>query len=170
MMSGHSAARVELIAFEPAWLDELVLMWRESFEDAVGITDPHSLDEQKQYFLREVVPQYEVRLAVREDRLVGFVAASEGSIAQLYVRVGFQRLGIGSQMLAWARIRSSGSLWLHTFARNHGARAFYERSGFVVVEHGFESTWRLEDIKYCWSAAAEDHRGSSRPRSSRARE
>lgn len=127
-------------------------MWRESFEAGVGVRDPHPLEEQQQYFLREVLPRNDVRLAFLDAQLVGFVAASSDSIAQLYVRIGFQRQGIGSMLLAWAKSRSSGSLSLYTFAQNRGARAFYERSGFVAVEYGFEPVWQLEDIKYQWRA------------------
>jgi GNAT superfamily N-acetyltransferase len=125
-------------------------MWRASFEAGVGIIDPHPLSEQRQYFLTEVLPRNDVRLALLANELVGFVAASAESVAQLYVRVGFQRRGIGSQLLTWAKEHSSGALWLFTFARNRGARAFYERNGFVAIAHGLEPIWQLEDIKYSW--------------------
>lgn len=141
----------DVIDFHAAWLDELIEMWRESFEAAVGVRDPHSLNEQKQYFLNEVLTRHAVRLAVLDGKLVGFVAASSDSVAQLYVRVGFQRSGIGSQLLSWAKSQSAGSLWLYTFARNEAARSFYERSGFVAIEHGFEPQWQLEDVKYSWT-------------------
>lgn len=142
----------ELIEFEPSWLDELIAMWRASFEQGVGISDPHPLEEQKQYFLTEVLPLHEVRLAVLDKRLVGFVAASKTVLAQLYVRTSCQRQGVGSHMLAWAKAQSSGSLSLYTFARNEGACAFYERNGFVAVKRGVEGTWQLEDVQYRWSA------------------
>jgi GNAT superfamily N-acetyltransferase len=125
-------------------------MWRESFEAALHLTDPHPLQEQKPYFLTQVLPSNVVQLAVLDDTLVGFVAAPAESIAQLYVRVGFQRCGIGTQLLNWAKGQSTGSLWLHTFARNEGARAFYERHGFVAMEHGVETSWGLENVKYYW--------------------
>ena len=139
-----------LVAFDPQRVDDLVAMWRASFERAVGIVDPHPLAEQRDYLLREVLPRNDVRLALLEDELVGFVAASVESIAQLYVRIGFQRRGIGTQMVDWAKQRSAGSLWLYTFARNLGARAFYEQQGFVIIAHGFEPTWKLADVKYRW--------------------
>jgi GNAT superfamily N-acetyltransferase len=145
------APRPELIEFDSSWLDELLAMWRESFEAGVGFTDPHPLDEQKQYFLAEVLPRNAVRLAVLDGTVVGFVAASDAAVAQLYVRVGFQRRGIGAQLLTWAKKQSSGNLWLHTFACNTGARLFYERNGFVALEHGFEAMWQLEDVKYYWT-------------------
>jgi ribosomal protein S18 acetylase RimI-like enzyme len=137
-------------------LDALIPMWRASFEAGVGVKDPHPLDEQRRYFLSQVVPHHAVRLAFLDGGLVGFIAASRESIAQLYVRVGFQRRGIGTTLLEWAKLQSSGSLWLYTFARNAGARAFYERNGFVPVALGFEPMWQLEDVKYRWSARMQD--------------
>jgi GNAT superfamily N-acetyltransferase len=111
-----------LAEFDARRLDELVPMWRASFEAGVGIIDPHPLAEQRQYFLSEVLPHNQVRFALLAGELVGFVAATEESVAQLYVRVGFQRRGIGAQLLAWAKAQSDGSLWLYTFAQNAGAR------------------------------------------------
>jgi len=139
-----------LAEFEAARLDELVAMWRASFEAGVGIKDPHPMTAQKDYFLTQVLPRNAVRIALLGGELVGFVAASRESIAQLYVRIGFQRRGIGRQFLAWAKAQSGGSLWLYTFARNEGAQRFYEREGFRIVARGFEPIWQLEDIKYEW--------------------
>src|SRR5262245_10044600 len=137
-----------MIEYGELWLAELIPMWRASFEAGVGVTDPHSLEEQRQYFLQSVLSQNEVRLAVSGRQLMGFVAASRESIAQLYVRIGCQRVGVGTRLLNWAKQQSTGSLWLYTFARNTVARAFYERNGFVAIEHGFEPNWKLADIRY----------------------
>lgn len=46
-----------------------------------------------------------------------------------------------------------GSLLLYTFVRNQRACAFYERSGFVAIERGFEKDWQLEDVKPEWKVA-----------------
>jgi ribosomal protein S18 acetylase RimI-like enzyme len=140
--------------FRDERLDQLVSLWRASFEAGVGVTDPHPLAEQRQYFLAEVLPRNTVRLAILDEQLVGFVAASRESVAQLYVRIGFQRRGIGTMLLDWVKAQSVGSLWLYTFARNLGACSFYERSGFTAVARGFEPLWQLEDLKYNWSAGA----------------
>jgi hypothetical protein len=42
-------------------------------------------------------------------------------------------------------------LWLYTYTRNLGARAFYERNGFVAIAHGLEPMLQLDDIKYQWT-------------------
>lgn len=132
-------------------LDELVEMWRQSFEDGVGITDPHTLQQQRDYFLTEVLPKHTVKVAWLDGQLVGFVAASSDSVVQLHVRVGHFRQGIGSQLLDWAKAHSGGSLWLFTFAQNQRARSFYEHHGFRAVAFGFEPTWQLADVRYEWT-------------------
>jgi ribosomal protein S18 acetylase RimI-like enzyme len=137
-------------------LDELVVLWRESFEDGVGIIDPHPLPEQRDYFLSKVLPKHTVKVALLEDRLIGFAAASLDSVAQLHVRVGYFRQGIGSQLLKWAKAQSGGSLWLYTFARNQRARKFYEHHGFSAVAFGFEPTWKLDDVRYEWRQRTEE--------------
>ena len=151
MLAGDA---VVLAPYDASRVDELVPMWRASFEDGVGIVDPHPIADQKRYFLEQVLPHHDVRFAVLGPELVGFVAANATSVAQLYVRVGWQRRGIGRTMLAWAKRQSSGSLWLYTFARNRRARAFYERHGFVAIAFGFEPMWQLDDVRYFWSAAS----------------
>lgn len=134
--------------------DELVRLWRAAFEHGVGIVDPHPLDEQLVYFREKVQPNHRVRLAWRDDILVGFIAANDESVAQLHVRLGYHRRGIGSHLLSLAKRDCAGGLWLYTFQRNHAARRFYERHGFTAVAFGFEPTWQLADVKYRWTSDA----------------
>ena len=143
---------VTLADFRPDRLNELVFMWRASFEAGSDVTDLPPISEQQNYLLTEVVPNNQVRLAILDGEIVGFVAASRTSVEQLYVRVGFQHIGIGTKLLRWAKSQSAGCLSLFTFATNNAARLFYERHGFVEVERGFESMWQLETVKYTWSA------------------
>ena len=143
-----------VVPYRPEMLQQLVDLWRASFEHGVGITDPHPIEEQRQYFVEHVAPRFEVRVAMREAAIVGFIASDAESVCQLHVRVGCLRQGIGSRLLELAKSRSSGSLWLYTFARNTVARRFYERHGFVAVAHGFEPTWQLEDVRYRWERPA----------------
>ena len=137
--------------YRPEDLEELIPMWRESFEHGVGIVDWHPIEEQSAHFLGEVVPHCAIRVAWLDGRMVGFVAASPGSIRQLYVRKGFHRQGIGSRMLDWAKDQSGGTLWLYTFAQNAVACAFYERHGFRAAARGHEPNWKLDDVRYEWS-------------------
>ncbi len=141
------------VPFRPEHAGELVIMWRASFEQGVGITDPHSLADQQDYLMNQVVPHTTVRVALLDGKIVGFAAASHEHLDQLYVHTEYQGQGIGTRLLNWAKAQSNGTLWLYTFSRNHRACTFYERSGFTVAARGFEPTWQLEDIKYVWSSS-----------------
>ena len=145
---------VVLREFKASDIDELVPMWRASFEAGVGIRDPHTLAEQRDYFWSEVAARHQVRVLQSSGLLLGFVAASRDTVAQLFVRVGHHRRGLGSGLLAWAQAQSEGRLWLYTFAQNANARAFYERHGFRATAHGFEPNWQLADVRYEWSRPA----------------
>ena len=137
-------------AYEPADAHEIVKLWRESFEFGVGIIDPHPIQEQLNFFLNEVVPKYEVTVVKDADLIVGFMASIPESVSHLYVRVQYFGRGVGSQLLALAKAKSAGSLWLYTFARNTNARRFYEHHGFTEVERESENMYKLEAIKYKW--------------------
>jgi ribosomal protein S18 acetylase RimI-like enzyme len=141
---------VSIVEFDAARTDELVRLWRQSFEFGVGVVDPHPIEDQREAFVSTVVPNNAVRMALLDDRLVGFIAATKQSITHLYVRVGHHHCGIGTQLLAWAKAQSGGRLWLYAFARNTIASAFYEKHGFEVIARGFEPTWQLDDVKYEW--------------------
>lgn len=144
-------ARLDIVDWDGNWLDPLLPMWRSAFEQAIGRPDTNPIEGPRRYFLEEVVPRHRVRLAIQDGHLVGFIAADHESVNQLYVSPGHQGRGIGSRLLDEAKASSSGTLWLYTFERNAGARRFYERHGFEVVERGFEPNWQLADLKYRWT-------------------
>ena len=150
--NAKSSRTLAIVAFEPSFTDALIPMWRQSFEAAVGIVDPHPLAAQRAYFLDDVVPHNAVRVVRDGERIVGFIAASRESIAQLYLAAGYSGRGIGTRLVDWAKAQSDGSLWLYTFARNRAACAFYERRGFRVAARGFEPHWQQDDVRYEWTA------------------
>lgn len=147
---------IVIVDYSPQYGRELVVMWRDSFEQAVGVSDPHSLEEQLQYLEKKVIPENRVLVVMEKDTsaVIGFLASTPESISQLYVHVNHQHKGIGSMLVNLAKQHSRGQLRLFTFDTNKGAQRFYEQRGFKVVGRGFEKEWQLEDIEYEWSASA----------------
>jgi ribosomal protein S18 acetylase RimI-like enzyme len=141
---------MQIAEYDAKHAGELVEMWRASFECGVGVTDPHPIDDQLNFFLREVVPNNKVRVVLKESAIVAFMASTPESVSHLYVSVQSIGKGIGSQLLGLAKAESCGSLWLHTFTQNQNARHFYESHGFTEVERESENMWKLESIKYQW--------------------
>ena len=131
-------------------------MWRDSFEHAVGIRDPHTLEDQLRFLDQELVPSNSVVMVLDKAtrKVVGFLAATSDTISQLYVHVDHQSQGIGSMLVNLAKQNSNGRLGLFTFERNKNAQRFYEKHGFKIVARGFEKRWQLEDIEYQWCAKA----------------
>ncbi len=143
---------VSIVDYSPKYGRELVRMWRGSFEQAVGVIDPHSLDRQLQYLEEKVVPENNVVLVLEKTTsdVIGFMASTPDHISQLYVHVKHQNKGIGSILVNIAKQNSGGRLRLFTFKANEIAQRFYERHGFKVVGCGFEKEWQLEDVEYEW--------------------
>lgn len=154
-LSDSGMRDILVVDYSPEHGPELVKMWRESFERAVGVIDPHPLSEQLRYLEEKVVPESSVLVVLEEatSAVIGFMASTPDHILQLYVHVGQQNREIGSMLVNIAKRRSRGRLRLFTFAANRNAQRFYERHGFRVVARGFEKEWQLEDIEYEWSAA-----------------
>ncbi|MBL8325697.1 MAG: GNAT family N-acetyltransferase [Rubrivivax sp.] len=155
-----------IVEREPAHDEELVHLWRASFEHGVRTVDTNPIENQLAFFRRELVPHHRVRVVLREPPaarghlagsaagpcIVAVMATTPDRVAQLYVRVGDIGLGIGARLLALAKAESAGSLWLYAFARNIAARRFYERHGFREAERESpgQNMYRLEAIKYHW--------------------
>jgi GNAT superfamily N-acetyltransferase len=152
--AARDASAIVLEEFREEQARELVRMWRESFEFAVGVKDPHPIEEQERYLLDVLVPTTRLRTVSMDGGIAGFVAAKPVSVAQLYVKRGLHRRGIGTRLLDWAKEQSVGSLWLYTFARNSVAQRFYEKNGFRIVARGHEPNWKLDDLRYEWTRDA----------------
>jgi len=142
-----------IVDYSPGYGPELVRMWRASFEQGVGITDPHPLEDQLRALEQKIVPHNRVLLVLdpRTSAVIGFLAYTSETVSNLYVHVDYQNKGIGSMLLDIAKKNSSGVLRLFTFERNMRARQFYERHGFKIIRQGFEEFWQLADIEYEWN-------------------
>lgn len=118
-----------------------------------GLRDPHTEAETRAWMRDTAFTRYSVRLADADGEIVGFAARDGAWLMQLYVKPGWTGRGIGSTLLEAALADAAAStpiLRLYTFARNAGARRFYERHGFVAVAFG-DGTGNEEgepDVRY----------------------
>ncbi|RLQ91368.1 GNAT family N-acetyltransferase [Planomicrobium sp. Y74] len=143
-------ADIRICRFEPSFASEAAAMWRLSKEKAIGQKEIHSF-ESHIHFLNHILQQdYEIYLALENERVVGIVVFNSAELNQLYVANGHQGKGIGEALLNLAKEHSGGSLFLYTFERNKNAQRFYEKHGFAEVGRGYENEEKLPDIKYEW--------------------
>jgi GNAT superfamily N-acetyltransferase len=119
-----------------------------------GVSDealPHIADD---LFERNA----EVWLAEENGRRLGFLTIRQSRtegwdvLERLYVEPDAQNRGVGTALLDRAKALRPDGLYLWVFQRNEGARRFYERHGFVLVEltDRSENMEREPDALYRW--------------------
>ena len=99
-----------------------------------GIAHPHT-DAEDRAWIRGVFARQSVWLALDGESVVGIASRDGEWVTQLYLLPAYSGRGIGQELLE-RMLAEVPSLKLWTFARNAGARRFYERNGFVAVEFG----------------------------------
>jgi ribosomal protein S18 acetylase RimI-like enzyme len=92
-------------------------------------------------------------VAVRDAEILGYAALGKDVLEHLYLRPDVRRRGIGTLLLDEARRRSPDGVSLHVFQQNTGARAFYERHGFIVLDtgDGHRDMENLPDMTLRWT-------------------
>ena len=104
-----------------------------------GLRVVHSEAHTRRWMREIVFPRHSVWLADVAGEIVGFAARDGAWLAHLYVKTGRTGRGIGGRLLDVILAEAAPVtpvLRLYTFARNAGARRFYERRGFVEVATG----------------------------------
>lgn len=146
-MSQH---QIIITQYNPKYAEQTVKMWRDSKEQAIGQKEIHSF-ENHVYFLNTILPkQFQINLALIDDKVVGMIAFNETEISQLYIHTDYQGMGIGQSLLDKVKVISRGRLTLYTFEVNENAQRFYEKNGFKIIGRGHENEENLPDIQYEW--------------------
>ncbi|MFJ7973372.1 GNAT family N-acetyltransferase [Psychrobacillus sp. NPDC096389] len=142
--------KVSIIPYNAEYAEQTVKMWRDSKERAIGQKEIHDFENQF-YFLNHILPeQFQIDLALIDQKVVGMVAYNDREISQLYIHLEYQGIGIGQTLLDKAKAQSSGKLTLYTFEINEKAQRFYEKHGFEIISRGHENEENLPDIQYEW--------------------
>ena len=142
--------KIIITQYNPKYAEQTVKMWRDSKEQAIGQKEIHSVEDHV-YFLNHILPeQFQIDLALIDEKVVGMIAYNESEINQLYIHIDYQGIGIGQTLIDKVKEKSSGRLTLYTFEVNESAQRFYEKHGFKVIGRGHENEENLSDIQYEW--------------------
>ncbi|GGX40981.1 GNAT family N-acetyltransferase [Streptomyces chartreusis] len=128
-------------------------VWLRSFAAALPtVVRPRSDDEVRTYFREVVVLLRETWVAETAGRVVGVMVLDGQVLSQLYLDPDWRGRGIGGRFVDLAKRCRPGGLSLWTFQVNKPAHRFYERHGFVAVEHtdGSGNEEREPDVRCVW--------------------
>ncbi|MCZ6852925.1 MAG: GNAT family N-acetyltransferase [Gammaproteobacteria bacterium] len=141
-------SQLEFVDFRPEMVDELISMWRRSFNRALApYRDPHSFEEHREFLLEVLRKRAVLTVAQHRETIVGFMAQAGEKIEQLYLHVNHQNRGVGSQFIELAKSAAPGRLHLYTFQRNLKARRFYKKHGFREIAYGYVNMEGLADVE-----------------------
>ncbi|GGY10909.1 GNAT family N-acetyltransferase [Streptomyces hiroshimensis] len=112
----------------------------------------HTPDEVAWWIREVVLRECRTWVAVRGTETAGYAAVKGEMLEHLYLRPDLRRRGIGTLLLDAVKRHASGGVSLHVFQQNTGARAFYERHGFTVVDtsDGSRNMEALPDMTLRW--------------------
>jgi GNAT superfamily N-acetyltransferase len=134
--------------------DAVTIIWRISREKSLPDFQRekgHFFYEDRDYFRDHIVKNNQVWVVEAAQQPVAFMAMNKNFIDQLYIDPVHQRRGVGQALLNFARERSPDHIWLYTLQINVGARAFYEKNGFVAEKFGISPPPENEpDVEYHW--------------------
>jgi GNAT superfamily N-acetyltransferase len=84
--------------------------------------------------------------------VLGYLALHDDFVAQLHLRPGYWRRGIGGTLMRHAKRLRPDGLRLWCFQVNIRARAFYAAHGFGIVEFtdGSRNEEQEPDILFAW--------------------
>jgi GNAT superfamily N-acetyltransferase len=129
-------------------------MWTRSKERAYPwftAAQKHSAEEDLAYFSGNLCARCEMWIALRGERIAGVMALDASHVDQLYIEPDEQGRGVGSALLAHAKMLRPAGLSLFTLERNSRARRFYESRGFRAVRFGVSPPPESEpDVRYEW--------------------
>lgn len=141
---------IKIIQYNPKYTEQTVEMWRDSKEQAIGQKEIHSFEKHVYFLNHKLSEQFQIDLALMDEKVVGMIAYNEKEISQLYIHTEYQGIGIGETLLEKVKEQSSGRLTLYTFEVNEKAQRFYEKNGFEIIARGCENEENLPDIQYEW--------------------
>ena len=141
-------------AYGPVDFDVVTILWRLTREKSLPDFQRlkgHFFYEDRDYFREHILADDEVWVKESGGKIAAFMAMRNDLIDHLYVHPDAWRRGLGRELLAFARRRSRGHLWLYTLQVNLPARLFYEKNGFKVEKLGMSPPPESEpDVEYHW--------------------
>ena len=140
-------------------VDAIANVYLTSRKELVAFAPLVHNDESIHQWIREVLlPTHQVMVAEENGTIIGMMALSKeegiGRIKQLYLLPTAVGHGVGTLMIIAAKSILGSPIQLYTFQENMGARRFYERHGFQVIEldDGSGNEENCPAILYEWKA------------------
>ncbi|MBO0440092.1 N-acetyltransferase [Candidatus Enterococcus ikei] len=123
-------------------LEEILNIWLTSNIEAHPFI-PENYWQENLNLVREQLPQAEIYVYLKNDKIIAFLGMVETYIAGIFVYNSYRSQGIGQQLLQEAKSQYN-TLTLSVYAKNQNALHFYQKQGFQLVNKQIDATNELE--------------------------
>lgn len=112
----------------------------------------YTVEEERRFIETVIFPECAVWVATSGEEIVAFLALDNNQIRLLFAHPDRINGGAGGALVDHAKTLGRPYLDLWCFKANSGARRFYERHGFRMVEwsDGLRNEEKLPDLRYFW--------------------
>lgn len=134
-------------------LADVARLWHDSARSiGLDLSSHPTVEGYRERLSGEEARIWQIRLAVADSGLVGFVAMQPGSawLRQLFVAPGLKGQGIGTALLDEAKQTMPAGFWLRTDEENQRARRFYERRGLRLDRLAPHPEYGGMTARYIW--------------------
>jgi GNAT superfamily N-acetyltransferase len=138
----------------PGDADALTVLFLAARRQAMPwLREVHSDEDTRWWIGNIMLRDLTVRVVTLADVVAGFAGIQPGWLDHLYIAPAHQGAGLGTRLLVEAKRIGGAPLRLWAFQRNHPARAFYRRHGFVdeALTDGADNEEREPDVRMLWS-------------------
>jgi ribosomal protein S18 acetylase RimI-like enzyme len=126
------SATPHLRPYAPADREACLAIWEAASRHGHPFLGEDVLARQRDLVGDVYLPQAQTVVAERDGRIVGFIGLLDAFIGGLFVDPRAHGRGIGGLLVLHAA-DLKGELAVEVYEANQGARAFYERMGFIAV-------------------------------------
>jgi len=147
--------RVNIRRPDPSEYDVVTRVWMAGWESTgLGHPDDLGFDELRTRLVEQLNSAWDLHVADLGNEIVGMLALkpANSQLDQLFLHPDFQGLGIGRQLLDFAKARLPGGMWLRTAEKNTRAIAFYQAAGFTFERREPRPEYDRHDVCYRWKA------------------
>jgi putative acetyltransferase len=132
-----------------------IALWRRAWDTALPEIDfSERLEWWRERWTRELVPDNTIRIAERDDRIVGFVVIDlrSGYLDQIVVAPEVWSTGVATRLMDEAKRISPARISLEVNQENTRAVRFYERTGFERIGEGVNPLSGRPVWRYVWKS------------------
>lgn len=135
--------------FEKNDIDVIMQIWKDENIKAHKFI-PKQYWENNYNFVKEVLPNAEVYVYVRKEKIVGFVGLDNDYIEGIFVDTNNQYNGIGTSLLNKVK-ESRNSLTLSVYKKNINAINFYKKNDFVIASENIDKNTGEIEYTMTWN-------------------